>query len=48
MVLIQEYIHIPTKDKTQQQQLFQVVADHRKNFADARKKIVVAGPTRSY
>ena len=48
MVLIREYIHILTKVETQRQYLFQVVADHCKNFADAGKKIIVAGPTRSY
>ena len=47
VALIQEYIHVLTKDKTQRQCLFQVVAGHRKNFIDATKKTVIAGLTRS-
>ena len=48
VALIQEYIHVLTKDKTQRQYLYQVVAVHRKNLTDATTKTVVAGLTRSY
>ena len=47
VALIQEYIHVLTKDKTQRQCLFQVVAGHRINFIDATKKTVIAGLIRS-
>ena len=38
VALIQEYIHVLTKDKTQRQCLFQVVAGHRKNVYRCNKK----------
>ena len=47
VALIQEYIHVLTKDTTQRQCLFQVVTGHRKNFIDATKKTAIAGLIRS-
>jgi len=43
VALIQEYVHVLTKDEEQRQCLLQVVADHRKNFPDATKRTIVAG-----
>ena len=48
VALIQEYIYVLVKNKTQRQFLFQVVADHPKNLTDATKKTVVVVLTRSH
>ncbi|KAG7169121.1 hypothetical protein Hamer_G031444 [Homarus americanus] len=41
VALIQDYIHVITKDEEQRQFLLQVVSDHRKNFPNSLKRSVI-------
>ncbi|KAG7173857.1 hypothetical protein Hamer_G018135 [Homarus americanus] len=41
VALIQDYIHVITKDEEQRQFLLQVVSDHRKNFPNSLKRTVI-------
>ena len=41
--LIQNYLHVLTKDEEQRQYLLQIVSEHRKKFPDSKKATIVAG-----